>query len=90
MRFLKTNKGTTYMKTKKQEKGLYMTNEGFFLGRKLKNGNLSKDSRRITEEEIMKMFSYFFSAYCVKNNTSTLFMDGGDGYAIAVKEIKTE
>lgn len=71
-------------------KELIMTDKGFFLGRQLKNGNLSKDSRRITEDEIVKMFAYFFSAYCAKNKTDKLLIGDGDYGIVAMEVNKTD
>lgn len=74
-------------KTRKNE--ILMTNDGFYFGYKLKNGRLNKNARRISEDEIMNMFMFMFSAYCAKTKTDSLVV-AKDGYGIAVKEIVTE
>ena len=42
--------------------------DGIYLGRALKNGSISKDARKITNEEIIHLFSEFLQDYCLKNN----------------------
>lgn len=41
-----------------------------FLSKKLQNSDkLSKDSREITPNEIVAMFSFYFQNYCIENKT---------------------
>ena len=72
---------------KKSQMKVVMTKQGFFVGTVLKNGELSKDARRITEKEIMQMFMHMFSAYCAQNNTDTLLIKGAEDYHVLVKEL---
>jgi hypothetical protein len=39
--------------------------DGLYFGRALKNGTISKDARKITNEEIIYLFSEFLQAYCL-------------------------
>ena len=39
--------------------------DGFYLGRPLKNGKISKDSRKVTNSEIIQMFSEILQDYCL-------------------------
>ena len=39
--------------------------DGVYFGRALKNGSVSKDARKITEEEIIELFSGFLQNYCL-------------------------
>ena len=39
--------------------------DGIYFGRALKNGSISKDARKITNEEIVSLFSEFLQAYCL-------------------------
>lgn len=39
--------------------------DGFYFGRALKNGNISKDARKIEESEIIQLFSEFLQNYCL-------------------------
>ena len=40
--------------------------DGIYFGRALKNGDISADSRKVTDEEIIKMFSEFLQDYCLR------------------------
>ena len=40
--------------------------DGIYFGRPLKNGSISKDARKITDEEIVHMFSEFLQDYCLR------------------------
>ena len=40
--------------------------DGIYFGRALKNGSISKDSRKVTDEEIVKIFSEFLQDYCLR------------------------
>ena len=40
--------------------------DGIYFGRALKNGSISKDARKITEGEIIHLFSEFLQDYCLK------------------------
>lgn len=40
--------------------------DGIYFGRALKNGSISKDARKITDEEIVQMFSEFLQDYCLR------------------------
>ena len=42
--------------------------DGIYFGRALKNGSISKDSRKITEGEILQMFSELLQNYCLRYN----------------------
>ena len=50
-----------------------------FLSKKLQNSDkLSKDSREITPNEIVALFSFYFQNYCVENQTDgmEIIIDG--------------
>ena len=40
--------------------------DGIYLGRALKNGSISKDARKITDEEIINLMSEFIQDYCLR------------------------
>ena len=42
--------------------------DGIYFGRALKNGSISKDSRKVTEGEIIQMFSELLQDYCLRYN----------------------
>lgn len=46
--------------------------DGFYVGRVLKSGNLSKDAYHISNQEIARMFEDYLRSYCLRNNTNIL------------------
>jgi hypothetical protein len=40
--------------------------DGIYFGRALKNGSISKDSRKVTNEEIINLFSEILQDYCLR------------------------
>ena len=42
--------------------------DGIYFGRALKNGAISKDARKITDEEITYLLSEFIQDYCLRFN----------------------
>ena len=42
--------------------------DGIYFGRALKNGSISKDARKITNDEIVYMFSEILQDYCLRTN----------------------
>ena len=40
--------------------------DGIYFGRALKNGSISKDARKITNEEKIYLFSEFLQDYCLR------------------------
>ena len=51
--------------------------DGIYLGRALKNGFISKDARKITNEEIIHLFSEFLQDYCLRNNKPLVLEKNG-------------
>ena len=41
--------------------------DGIYFGRALKNGNISKDARKIEKEEIISIFTLFAEDYILRN-----------------------
>ena len=41
--------------------------DGIYFGRALKNGSISKDSRKVTDDEIVGLISEFVQDYCLRN-----------------------
>lgn len=56
----------------KTEQKLLKSNDGFYVGRVLKNGELSKDAYKISDTEIALMFESYLRSYCERNNTNIL------------------
>lgn len=40
--------------------------DGIYFGRALKNGSISKDARKVTDKEIVNLFSEFLQDYCLR------------------------
>lgn len=40
--------------------------DGIYFGRALKNGSISKNARKITDGEIVEIFSEFLQNYCLR------------------------
>ena len=51
--------------------------DGIYFGRALKNGSISKDSRKITNEEIIQIFSEFLQDYCLRTKKPLILERNG-------------
>ena len=69
---------------------LYLQPDGFWCGRKLKNGKMSKHSHRISEEEIATMFSTFMNAFCADSGEDKLLLKDASGQSFLAVKLKTE
>lgn len=56
----------------KTEQKLLKGADGFYVGRVLKNGNLSKDAYRLSGKEIVLLYEDYLRNYCKRNNTNIL------------------
>jgi hypothetical protein len=52
-------------KTTLQDYEFLQCEDGIYFGRALKNGSISKDARKIEDEEIIYMFSELLQNYCL-------------------------
>ena len=52
-------------KTSLQDYEFLQCEDGIYFGRALKNGSISKDARKIENEEIIQMFSELLQNYCL-------------------------
>ena len=52
-------------KTSLQDYEFLQCEDGIYFGRALKNGAISKDAKKITDEEIIKLFSELLQNYCL-------------------------
>lgn len=64
---------------------IFCCEDGIYMGRALKNGTLSKDSRKIDDEEIVQMFSNFLERYCARNVTNLLEIEKNEKPYIEAK-----
>ena len=51
--------------------------DGIYFGRALKNGSISKDARKITDEEIVQIFSEFLQDYCLRTKRPLILERNG-------------
>jgi len=51
--------------------------DGIYFGRALKSGSISKDARKITNEEIIYLFSELLQDYCLRNNKPLVLEKNG-------------
>ena len=51
--------------------------DGIYFGRALKNGSISKDSRKIENSEIIHLFSEFLQDYCLRYNKPLVLEKNG-------------
>lgn len=56
----------------KTEQKLLKGTDGFYVGRVLKNGELSKDSYKVSDTEIALMFEDYLRRYSKRNKTNIL------------------
>ena len=52
-------------KTSLQDYEFLQCEDGIYFGRALKNGSISKDARKIEDEEIIQLFSELLQNYCL-------------------------
>lgn len=50
-----------------EDYGFLVCEDGIYFGRTLKNGNISKDSRKIEKEEIISLFILFAEDFILRN-----------------------
>ncbi len=72
---------------KQKEIELYRRDDGFYAGRELKGGGLSADAHKVSGEEIMTMFTEFFTDYCKESEESKLIMMDGDGKLFVTMQV---
>lgn len=49
--------------------------DGIYFGKPLKNGGISADARKITDQEIVMLFREFFTSWCMVNRTPTMVLE---------------
>ena len=60
-----------------QEYEFLRCNDGIYFGKALKNGSISKDARKITDEEIVQIFSEFLQDYCLRTKKPLILERNG-------------
>ena len=71
------NQSKTMAKSTLQDYEFLQCEDGIYFGRALKNGSVSKDARKITNEEIIYMFSELLQDYCLRNNKPLVLEKNG-------------
>lgn len=66
---------------------LFRREDGFYAGRELKGGKLSADAHKVTAEEIMTMFTEFFTDCCNASGEDKLVMKDGDGQLFVTMKV---
>jgi len=65
---------------------IYQKEDGFWVGRELKNGKMAAGSYHITGEDIMTMFSTLFKDFCDEQHQNQMLMqDAGGQLFVAMK-----
>lgn len=57
---------------------LLKSRDGFYVGKVLKNGNLSKDAYHISDREIVAMFEDYLTRYCLTKERNVLEVCRGE------------
>lgn len=74
----------------KSKDEILMTENGFYFGHQLKDGSLGKGARRITETEILTMFTRLFEVYCEHEKRDNMVLQTENNETILVKQLPTE
>lgn len=56
----------------KEGQKLLKSIDGFYVGRVLKNGELSKDAYKLSDMDIVLLFEEYLRRYCLRNKTNIL------------------
>lgn len=56
----------------KSEQKLLKSIDGIYVGRVLKNGELSKNAYKLSDMDIALLFEEYLRRYCARNNTNVL------------------
>lgn len=63
--------------SKLQDYEFLQCEDGIYFARALKNGSISKDARKITNEEIIYMFSELLQDYCLRTGQPMILERNG-------------
>jgi len=66
---------------------IFQLEDGFYVGRKLKNGKLGKGAYKLTGQDIMTMFTQFFEDFCRETGKTQLAMQSGDGQLFVTAKV---
>ena len=66
---------------------IFQQEDGFYVGRKCKNGKPAKGAYKLTGGDIMTMFTKFFTDYCDDTHTGQLVMEDGQGHVFVTMKV---
>ena len=58
---------------------IFRMEDGFYVGRQLKNGKMAKGAYKLTGNDIMTMFTQFFEDLCKESGKTQLLMQDAEG-----------
>ena len=67
---------------------LFLEPDGFYAGRKNKDGKLAKGAHKLTEDEIFTMATTLIRTFAAKTGQDTLVIQGNDGKAVIAKLVE--
>ena len=71
-----------------QEIELFLEPDGFYAGKKNKDGKLAKGAHKLTEDEIFTMATTLIRTFAAKTGQDTLVIQGNDGKAVIAKLVE--
>ena len=69
---------------------IFTMDDGFYAGRQLKSGKMAAGSYRITDEDIMTMFTTLYENYVAQTGDRKMFMKTSDGDLFVAMKIPAE
>lgn len=69
---------------------IFQQDDGFYVGRKLKDGKMGKGAYKMTAGDIMTMFTQFFTDYTQETGENRLLMKAADGTYFATVRLKPQ
>jgi hypothetical protein len=72
---------------KTEQLDIFQLEDGFYVGRKLKNGKLGKGAYKISGQDIMTMFTQFFDDFCRETGKTQLAMQDANGQLFVTAKV---
>lgn len=69
---------------------IYRQQDGFYVGKLLKSGKMAKGSLRLSEDDIVTMFTEVLKKHCEKIGQDKFLLQDSDGAMYAAIKLKTE
>lgn len=71
-----------------KELDIFMQDDGFYVGRQLKNGKMAKGSYKLTGNDILTMFAKFYNDYRTETGSNELAMTDDDGAVLVTMRVE--